>query len=247
MTLNRRNDFTETEEKFVDQLMKASEEELKENGIVFRGVDYSFMEETEKNSKKSGYRGYRIFRVAIILICFGSLALMTAIWINSQQVEASRFQLVQLIHEIREGIFGTNEEEYSEENGTTIIIEDLDEMERAKKFASSLKIPTYLPEGTKLIEAAITKMGSDEIHSSFSFEGEGNKIFYISQYEYDPEADLSIEYVDETIELDDRIIYLASPPMEENISSVVIIGDSMITITGNLDRDSLLEIAENIK
>ena len=200
MTVNKYEEFTEDERK-LSEMMKASQEDLEKQGIMFKEVDYSFMYEDKdstdheemvdiKHKQKKRY-GHHLIRAAIIFLCFTSLIFGCSVWLISQEVEADDFTLEKLIYRIKDGLYGTVEGDYIDENTTSVTITSLDDVEKAKRFAPDLKVPGWLPEGTEMVELTIIKENDDIITANWVFQMK-SKQYYMNQIPYDNQSDFML-------------------------------------------------------
>ena len=251
--MNKYNEFTDAERKLSDLLLQVSEEDLKEKEIQFKPVDYSFMEEIE--SAKVEYRcekpvvkkhySRHLIRAAAILLCIATLIFGCSFWLISQEVEADDFSLEKMIHQIKDGLYGTVEGNYVDENTTSIIITSLDDIETAKRFAPDLKVPGWLPEGTELVELTVVKDIDEKINASWILNMDSVH-YYINQMPYDNQSDLMLKNVVESFDFEGKMFYITQDPLEEYDCISVILEDVIISLLGEITNEELIEVMKGM-
>lgn len=250
--MNKYDEFNEKERKLSEMLIQASKVDLEEQGIYFESVDYSFMEEIEseivenrceKPVVKKRYSRHLI-RAAVILLCFAALVFGCSFWLISQEVEADDFTLEKLIHRIKDGLYGTVEGDYIDENTTSITVTSLDDVKKAKRFAPDLKVPGWLPEGTKLVELTVTKQ-SKEITAVWEFVID-KKNAYLMQMQYNDKMTFSMFDIVDTIEECGRMYYIGEDLLTDTNYIALALDNIILTISGNLSVEELMDFISEI-
>jgi len=232
------------------ELMREAEENdaAREEMPYIRPVDYSFMNEYQPVRKRR--LAARPLRVASILLCFFVLVTGTAIWINSEPANALRQELERKLYQIKESLFMSHndvEKHYSSENKLSSSIDDMEDMNKAHEFLPDLPVPEYIPEGQELEILKMEKIAEDDYNASYEFVANDGKEFIISVYRYGKEIRITDSMLEmEYLSLEDRDIYIWEDDATDTHGITMIKDVFVINVTGDISREEMLLVAENI-
>lgn len=250
--IRKKKDFTKYEKQFSDLLIKSVQQHT-ENAEPPQ-IDYSFLNEDEPvrlNIVRKRAVPKALARVSVILIVFFvgiSVALVTDM---PGTASAWKAQMARRLYVLKEGFVSSDPnvlDNYANENTTTIVINDLAKIEKVQKIAPELPIPEYVPEGYKFDTLTFDSTYDGTYNATYKFIKDINS-FVIAVY-HDSEMDYSaivVDYVVETIHLDEKTIYAWHNSIEESYGVTVICEDKMINIIGNVDDKEMITIAKNLK
>jgi len=238
--------LTETEKRFSELLMQASENEFQNREEQFKPVNYSFMNEITEKEVKQKSKSFRILKIAAIFLLCVSFSICGAIWMNSQQAQAMKFKLEQVMIQIGVGQYSNLDDVEMTENETIITVRSLKEAERLRKMSEHLLLPAYLPDGVEVTRVELTKDNAENIFVTTDLVKEGKEIGYILQISIDDDKTVEYSDVTQVIKKEDRTIYVCEDPVAELCTIEVIIGNETVSILGDLSLEEKIKIAEEL-
>lgn len=233
------------EEQVKEKLSEAYNQYIKDEIGEIPPLDLSFFEK----DKKSKHRMIRIERIAVcIVVLFLTSSAMT-VWINSEAAHAVKFKMQKVFHEIGTENFSTDEREDSNfsEDKMSITIDSMENIDDALNFVPKLIIPEYIPTGFQLKELSIDKFVDGTFTTKYSFKNKNDEYFYITSFFIFDKAEAYLSDVKETIVLKDRTIYYIEDAYTKTFTISFILDDQLIGLDGDISRDEILKISENIQ
>ena len=237
------NDDKQLKEGFRD----AFDEYLKKKGETIPEPDFSFLNEPKE--KKDHRFLYRFGTVAVCVILIFVTSSGMAVWMNSEAAHAMKFNLEKTFHRITDGFFSTDENESAEtsENEISITIDSMDDIDDAIAFMPDLPVPEYIPEGFELDELKVSKYMNETYSVKYMFHNNGKSTFIInSRYSKEEDNDIGLVGNSTEIKMNDRILYLTEDNYTSEYSLFFLLSNQFISVTGNLDNNSILEVAQEI-
>ena len=152
-------------------------------------------------------------------------------------------------HRITDGFFSTDENESAEtsENEISITIDSMDDIDDAIAFMPDLPVPEYIPEGFELDELKVSKYMNETYSVKYMFHNNGKSTFIInSRYSKEEDNDIGLVGNSTEIKMNDRILYLTEDNYTSEYSLFFLLSNQFISVTGNLDNNSMLEVAQEI-
>ncbi|MCI8631284.1 MAG: DUF4367 domain-containing protein [Firmicutes bacterium] len=250
--IRKKKDFTKYEKQFSDLLIKSVQQHT-ENAEPPQ-IDYSFLNEDEPvrlNIVRKRAVPKALARVSVILIVFFvgiSVALVTDM---PGTASAWKAQMARRLYVLKEGFVSSDPnvlDNYANENTTTIVINDLAKIEKVQKIAPELPIPEYVPEGYKFDTLTFDSTYDGVYNAIYKFIGKNNNEFSLI-IQHDSNVDYSttiVDYVVQTIYLDDKIIYEWQNSIEESYGVIVACQDYMVNIIGTINNEEMLSVAKNL-
>ena len=245
--MNDDKKLSEIEEQLKEGFRDAFDEYLKKKGETIPEPDFSFLNEPKE--KKDHRFLYRFGTVAVCVILIFVTSSGMAVWMNSEAAHAMKFRLEKTFHRITDGFFSTDENESAEtsENEISITIDSMDDIDDAIAFMPDLPVPEYIPEGFELEELKISKYMNGNYTVEYIFANfEGAKFVIYSRYSMGEENDIGLIGESEVIELYDRVLYLTKDEYTEEYSLNLLIKNQLVTLTGDLDNNTMVKIASMI-
>ena len=160
-----------------------------------------------------------------------------------------KFNLEKTFHKITDGFFSTDEEENGEtsENEISITIDSMEDIDDAVAFMPDLPIPEYIPEGYELKSLDISKYVNGTYSVEYTFENVDRSIFMInSRYSTKDQDNIGLLGGSEVIQKNDRTLYLIKDNYTSKYSVTFLLSNQFIDVTGDLDNDSMMEVAQMI-
>lgn len=210
-------------------------------------IDYSFMDSSkEKKDRKQIFKS-RFNKVAAIIIMV-LLSMNIIMMATGAGVSYSEKGLLHRIYEGARGIFTDEDEsEYVEldETGKTYTITSMNQITYAKQIWPDLYIPKYIPEGFILNELNIRADLSNRYYAIYNYNDK-ESILKIVITTINNNGEISSKKIDEYIKLDNRLIGLYYDSLYEMYVADIYFEDVIITITGNVSKNEIIEIAKNL-
>ena len=245
--MNDDKKLSEIEEQLKEGFRDAFDEYLKKKGETIPEPDFSFLNEPKE--KKDHRFLYRFGTVAVCVILIFVTSSGMAVWMNSEAAHAMKFNLEKTFHRITDGFFSTDENESAEtsENEISITIDSMDDIDDAIAFMPDLPVPEYIPEGFELEELEVSKFVNGNYMAEYIYNNQ-NEIFLISSRSISEDNILAGVMNDsETINLNNFTIYYYEDNYTKENGASFILSSQLIAISGGLERDDMISIAENIK
>lgn len=245
--MNDDKKLSEIEEQLKEGFRDAFDEYLKKKGETIPEPDFSFLNEPKE--KKDHRFLYRFGTVAVCVILIFVTSSGMAVWMNSEAAHAMKFNLEKTFHRITDGFFSTDENESAEtsENEISITIDSMDDIDDAIAFMPDLPVPEYIPEGFELEELKVSKYMNETYSVKYMFHNNGKSTFIInSRYSKEEDNDIGLVGNSTEIKMNDRILYLTEDNYTSEYSLFFLLSNQFISVTGNLDNNSMLEVAQEI-
>ncbi len=248
--MNDDKKLSEIEEQLKEGFRDAFDEYLKKKGETIPEPDFSFLNEPKE--KKDHRFLYRFGTVAVCVILIFVTSSGMAVWMNSEAAHAMKFRLEKTFHRITDGFFSTDESESAEtsENEISITIDSMDDIDDAIAFMPDLPVPEYIPEGFELEELKVSKFVNGSYMVRYRFFNMNQEIIEITSNYIDDNDDIStISLIGEAEELiiNDKSFYF----IEDNYTSTdnisFILENQILSIVGNIEYNTMLEVASNIE
>ncbi len=241
--------LSQMEAELKERFREAFDDYLKENGEEIPDPDLSFLNKPREKKRHS-----HIYRFATVAACVALIFVTSssmAVWMNSEAAHAMKFNLEKTFHKITDGFFSTDEEENGEtsENEISITVDSMEDIDDAVAFMPDLPIPEYIPEGFELESLKVSKYINDGYWVRYRFKNKLQQVFDITSSDVNNENDATtmplIGEVEE-IKLDDRILYLVIDNYTSTYNVNFILGNQLLSVTGEIDRESMISIASEI-
>lgn len=246
--MNDDKKLSEIEEQLKEGFRDAFDEYLKKKGETIPEPDFSFLNEPKE--KKDHRFLYRFGTVAVCVILIFVTSSGMAVWMNSEAAHAMKFNLEKTFHRITDGFFSTDENESAEtsENEISITIDSMDDIDDAIAFMPDLPVPEYIPEGFELEELKVSKFvnGSYTVEYRFNNNIESKRFMINARYMSGQEDDIGVIGDSEMIELNGKKLYLTKDSYTMKCSINLLIENQLITLTGDLEQNMMIEVAKNI-
>lgn len=221
--------LSQMEAELKERFREAFDDYLKENGEEIPDPDLSFLNKPREKKRHS-----HIYRFATVAACVALIFVTSssmAVWMNS------------------DGFFSTDEEENGEtsENEISITIDSMEDIDDAVAFMPDLPIPEYIPEGYELKSLDISKYVNGTYSVEYTFENVDRSIFMInSRYSTKDQDNIGLIGGSEVIQKNDRTLYLIKDNYTSKYSVTFLLSNQFIDVTGDLDNDSMMEVAQMI-
>lgn len=245
--MNDDKKLSEIEEQLKEGFRDAFDEYLKKKGETIPEPDFSFLNEPKE--KKDHRFLYRFGTVAVCVILIFVTSSGMAVWMNSEAAHAMKFNLEKTFHRITDGFFSTDENESAEtsENEISITIDSMDDIDDAIAFMPDLPVPEYIPEGFELEELKVSKFMNGSYIVGYTFQdNQGLQYMISSSVDADSQNSAGIVGNAEIIEMDGRTLYFIQDNYTSKYSINLLIENQFISITGDLNKELMLEIAKKI-
>lgn len=167
---------------------------------------------------KSGVKWKKAGIVITITIAILVISSIMAVWSDSYIAAEMKFELEKLF-------YANNDTVIIDEDEMTMTIYDIADIEAVAEFLPEFLYPYYIPDGYELekMDALKTRWGS--CHFVYTFAKEEEK-FYISGAKMEPGGELYIDgEIIETLELEDRTIYVTADHVFESCGMSVVFKD----------------------
>ena len=239
--------LSQMEAELKERFREAFDDYLKENGEEIPDPDLSFLNKPREKKRHS-----HIYRFATVAACVALIFVTSssmAVWMNSEAAHAMKFNLEKTFHKITDGFFSTDEEENGEtsENEISITIDSMEDIDDAVAFMPDLPIPEYIPEGYELKSLDISKYVNGTYSVEYAFENVDRSIFMInSRYSTKDQDNIGLIGGSEVIQKNDRTLYLIKDNYTSKYSVTFLLSNQFIDVTGDLDNDSMMEVAQMI-
>lgn len=224
------------------------DEYLEEQGERIPAPDLSFLQE-EKPVRRKKHKGLRRFTaiVACMFLLFVTSSGM-AVWISSDAAHAVRFNLEKTFHRISGTFFSTDDgkEVETEENQISITIDSMDDIQDAVNFMPDLPVPEYIPEGFELETLTVVKYMNGSYEVTYTFKNAGNNVILTSRTIKDQEATAGLTYEVEEFNIGEYEAYYWFDAYTDLYGISILMENQLIDIKGNIDRNIMKKIAENI-
>lgn len=239
--------LSQMEAELKERFREAFDDYLKENGEEIPDPDLSFLNKPREKKRHS-----HIYRFATVAACVALIFVTSssmAVWMNSEAAHAMKFNLEKTFHKITDGFFSIDEEENGEtsENEISITIDSMEDIDDAVAFMPDLPIPEYIPEGYELKSLDISKYVNGTYSVEYTFENVDRSIFMInSRYSTKDQDNIGLIRGSEVIQKNDRTLYLIKDNYTSKYSVTFLLSNQFIDVTGDLDNDSMMEVAQMI-
>ena len=240
--------LSQMEAELKERFREAFDDYLKENGEEIPDPDLSFLNKPREKKRHS-----HIYRFATVAACVALIFVTSssmAVWMNSEAAHAMKFNLEKTFHKITNGFFSVEEEnKESQDDRIVITIDNMEDIDDAIAFMPNLLIPQYIPDGFELDSLNISKFVSGSYTVvEYSFKNSSGLEYIIdSRFTKEEEDTIGLIGQSEVIELDDRTLYFIQDNYTANCSLSFIFANQFINITGEIDRELMIKIAEQIQ
>ena len=215
--------------------------------------DFSFMEEPpsespepEKPEVSRRHHPGRILRIAASLfLCFllgGGMFCLS----DTSVAHAARFHLEKFMYQISGHYYSSDENTKEWGDSISILVDSMEDIDRAVRFMPELYVPSFIPEGWKLERLELRKTIKGLKTAKYTFVDQASRTFTI----------------DEELLLDSIITsnYMESDPIELEHRKVMVLQDDctglycvnyiennvFVTISGDLQEEELLHVADKL-
>lgn len=238
--------LSQMEAELKERFREAFDDYLKENGEEIPDPDLSFLNKPREKKRHS-----HIYRFATVAACVALIFVTSssmAVWMNSEAAHAMKFNLEKTFHKITDGFFSTNEEENGEtsEDEISITVDSMEDIDDAVAFMPDLPIPEYIPEGFELESLKVSKFMNGSYIVEYIFKNDAVQYVIYSSLSKDVQDSTGLVGASEVIEMADRTIYLIDDNYTSEYSINCLINNQFICITGDLDRNLMVKVAQMI-
>lgn len=172
---------------------------------------------------KSGVKWKKAGIVITITIAILVISSIMAVWSDSYIAAEMKFELEKLF-------YANNDTVIIDEDEMTMTIYDIADIEAVAEFLPEFLYPYYIPDGYELEKMDATKYKRGHYNFAYTFAKEEEK-FYISGGKMLQEGELYIDdEIIETLEIEDRTIYVTADPVFESCGMSIVFKDHMALV-----------------
>lgn len=155
-----------------------------------------------------------------------------------------------ILHRLKTSVNGLfTDEETVDEDGIreSISINNMQDIDKAKKFLPQLYIPEYIPEGYELEQLTIDEYYSGDYLGEYIFVNDDNQQICIALEYIAGNTDYSNSSEGSLIDMDDRKIYITESEAQEEFYADVYTEECAMYVTGNIaQKEDIIKIAETL-
>lgn len=167
---------------------------------------------------KSGTKWKKIGIVIAIAIVILVISSIMVVWSGSYRAAEMKFEIEKLF-------YANNDSVVIAEDEMTMTIYDIADIEAVAEFLPEFLYPYYIPDGYELKKMDAARYKSGHYNFVYTFAKEEEK-FYISGAKMEPGGELYIDgEIIETLELEDRMIYVTADHVFESCGMSVVFKD----------------------
>jgi len=206
--------------------------------------DFEYLKTGGKSSRWKYRRGNpRLLTIVGFVVAVMAVSFIMTIATNSELVLAGKFQLNNLVFNVKNGISASNIHLNSSPAGKELLIENEEQIPIGKDYLTELKTPGYIPDDYEFISLTITNNYKNDYDVTYIYINGSNDVLIINQAKLaDYNRDVNMFNIKEDFYIGDAHFFYASSVTSEHNSITVITNNENTFISANFELDELSEI-----